>query len=80
MSAELETLDQLDGGDLPLKVVRTFFKDEASFQKGVLGLLRAGDIRLSLDGTEVPKWRWQQALSEQNVKASLTDQGAKRIA
>ena len=39
MSPELETLDQLQGGDLLLSVIRGLFLDHDSFVRGVAGVL-----------------------------------------
>lgn len=80
MSPELETLDQLQGGDLPPSVVRKLYPDNVRFLDGVLGLLRSGDVRLTdKNGRDVPEWRWGEALAEAGARLSLTDQGAKRI-
>ena len=46
MSPELETLDQLLSGDLPLSVVRIVYPDDERFILGVLGLLSDGEIQL----------------------------------
>ena len=88
MSAELETLDQLLGGDLSLKVIRNLYSDEENFRQGVLGLLSSGDVRLLMsDQTPVPGWRWaelfvaEKAINELwNMKLNLTAQGTRRIA
>jgi hypothetical protein len=88
MSPELETLDQLQGGDLPLKVVEALYPDAEAFRKGVLGLLSAGDVRLlTIDQTGVPTWRWTElfvggAVMKElgSMKLSITAQGARRIA
>jgi hypothetical protein len=81
MSPELETLDQLLGGDLPLATIRGLYPDDASFQRGVLGLLQEGDIALIADG-DVPQWRWRDVLAAipHGFILRLTEQGAKKIA
>ncbi len=84
MSPELETLDQLLGGDLPLPVVLDLFPDAAHAARGLSGLLATGDVRLvTTDGAEVPGWRHGQVLAEPGVlpgcRVSLTPAGARRI-
>jgi hypothetical protein len=86
MSPELETLDQLMGGDLPLAIVRGFFDDDSRFTRALLAMLDAGEVRLlATDGTELPRWRWRQVLSAavgetDNTGAllSVTEAGARR--
>jgi hypothetical protein len=84
MSPELEILDQLLGGDLPLSVVRSLFNDEGRFARGVLALLRIGEVRLlAADGREVPRWKWPEALGpgsdETEARLSITPAGASRV-
>ena len=84
VSPELETLDQLQGGDLPLVVVRDFFSDHDSFARGVAGLLAGGDVKLIHHGSEARSCEWTSLLSSVGQKdgpvLALTAQGAKRIA
>jgi hypothetical protein len=88
MSSELETLDQLLGGNLSLNVVRMLYPDEEAFSRGVLGLLSCGDVRLlATDGAEVPRWQWQELFVDGAIRGKLeqlqlqiTDQGIQRIA
>jgi hypothetical protein len=88
MSAELETLDQLLGGDLPLRVIRNLYADEEGFRQGILGLLSSGDVCLLMsDQTPVPRWRWAELFAADkvmhelgNMKLRLTAQGTRRIA
>jgi hypothetical protein len=55
MTPEIETLDQLLGGDLSLKIVRTLYPDANAFKRGVSGLVSCGDVRLlMIDQTAVP--------------------------
>lgn len=86
MSPELETLDQLLGGDLPLQLIRGLYPDDTAFSDGVLALLRTGDVQLLLDGAEVPRWRWRALFDAGDVDQELprlsltiTDQGACRV-
>jgi hypothetical protein len=88
MSSELETLDQLLGGDLPLTVIQAFYPDAGAFRQGVFGLLSSGDVRLlTIDKTGVPAWRWRELFVDGTVmndlgsmKLSITAQGASRVA
>ncbi len=87
LNPELETLDQLLGGDLSLAIVRQLFTSDENFLAGVHGLLAGGDVRLVTDdGSDVPNWRWRElfndgaALTElSKLTLALTEQGATRI-
>ena len=87
MSPELETLDQLQGGDLSLELVAKLFPSFDDFRRGVQGMLSSGDVVLTAqDGSEVPKWQWQELFRNQRVPGSvtqlrlrLTRQGSQRI-
>lgn len=46
MSPELEMLDQLLGGDLPVAVVRSFFDDDQRFVHAALVMLDTRKIKL----------------------------------
>jgi hypothetical protein len=60
-SAEIETLDQLLGGELPLAVIRQFYSDDAAFIRGILGLLDEGDVRIiAQDKSDVLEWQWRE--------------------
>jgi hypothetical protein len=83
MSPELETLDQLLGGDLPVSVIRDLFGDERQFARSVTAMLNAGELRLLTgDGEEVPRWQWREILNANALGARLriTQAGARRIA
>ena len=72
-SPELETLDQLLGGDLTLDVIRRVWSDDARFLLGVKGLVSSGDVQLlTRDGGEVPTWRWRQLFDDKSVLAELS--------
>jgi hypothetical protein len=87
MSSELETLDQLLGGDLPLKVVMQLYPDADAFRRGVLGLIADGDVcLLGADYTEVPHWRCRKLFAGdtemqemERMKLRITAQGVLRI-
>lgn len=88
MSPELETLDQLLGGDLSLTIVRNLYADAESFKRGVLGLLSSGDVRiLTIDQDDVPNWRWKELFVDGMVmkeldclRMTITAQGRRRVA
>jgi hypothetical protein len=86
MSPELEVLDQLLGGDLPLAVVHGLFASGERFARSVAAMLHAGEVRLYVEGVEVPRWRWGGVLAtarEQTGLASarlaITEAGARKI-
>ena len=87
LSPELETLDQLVGGDLQLAIIRRLYRDDAAFTRGVVGLLSSGDVCLvTNDGAHVPQWRWRELFVDgvavdqlSDLKLKITDQGARKI-
>jgi hypothetical protein len=84
MSPELEVLDQLLGGDLPLSIIFGLFPDKSRFVTGLTGLLRDGNVRLIADcGRELPQWQWRDVLGAPGtwptVRVTLTEAGARLI-
>ncbi len=87
MSPELETLDQLLGGDLALSIVRGLFPDAERFRRGITAMLDTGEVTLlDSDALTVPRWKHAEILSQpaghpelQSHRISLTDAGAARI-
>lgn len=81
MSPELETLDQLLGGDMPLPVIRQLYADQSSYEAGIIGLLSGGDVRLLHASQEIPRWQWKSALQTlvDQCTLSITTQGVERI-
>ncbi|WP_144054608.1 hypothetical protein [Rhodopirellula europaea] len=87
MSPELETLDQLQGGDLPLNTVRGLFKDAGHFRRSITSMLDAGDvILLDQESQTVPRWKHAEIFGQpaghstlQSYRLSLDDAGAARI-
>jgi hypothetical protein len=82
MSPELETFDQLLGGDLPLAVVRSIFPDGDRFVRAILAMLECKELRLLLsDGTDVPHWQRSTVLAavSDSARLALTPTGARRI-
>jgi len=71
MSPELETLNQLEGGDLPLTVIHGLYPDSTAFRRGVHGLLNCGEVQLMEDGSEVPQWRWRGLFDDGEVMERL---------
>jgi hypothetical protein len=88
MSPELETLDQLLGGDLPLPVIRDLFPDGGRFARAITAMLDAGEVRLlAQDGTEGPRWQWREVLAAasnqsgaNDYRLDITDAGGRWIA
>jgi hypothetical protein len=86
-SPELETLDQLLGGDLKLSVIRRVFQSDQRFVEGLGGLLRDGDVTLFADGVAVPEWKVRELFRDGAVLTSLpeyvlhlTEKGAQKVA
>ncbi len=83
MSLELETLDQLLGGEMPLTVIRSIYPSGERFRQALLGLLAGGDVELvDGDGGLVPHWNWRPSLEVVDacpLQLRLTDRGARRI-
>ncbi len=84
MSPELETLDQLLGGDMPVTLVRGLFENRQRFARAIAAMLDAGEVRLiDRDGTELPRWRWRKVLAGEtegaDLRLSITDEGARRV-
>jgi hypothetical protein len=88
MTPELETLDQLQGRDLPLEIILRLFPDADAFRRGVMGLIVCGDVcLLTVGGIEVPAWRHRELFVDglvmqemRNLKLSITAHGVGRIA
>ena len=86
MSLELEVLDQLEGGDLPLSVVASLFPDEAHARRAIAALMVAGEVDLSAEGAALAPWQLRD-LERQSTswredtrhRLALTDVGARRI-
>lgn len=81
MSPELETLDQLASGDLPISVIRSLFEDDNRFIRGITAMLAVGEIRLlDTTGESVPEWRWRDVLisGTDTSRLVITDKGARR--
>lgn len=72
-SSEMETLDQLLGGEKALSIIRQLYSSDESFTRGVLALLRNGDVRLlEPSRAEVAEWRWRSLFEEGEVLTALS--------
>ena len=85
MTPELETLDQLLGGDMALTTIRGLYPHDDACRDGILGLLRGGDVQLlGPDNLEIPRWRWPALFANDKAWSGLvlrlTEQGLARIA
>ena len=86
-SPEVETLDQLLGGDMLLSLIRQVFPSDERFIQGIAGLLQDGDVVLFDEGAEVPDWMVRALFRDGEVLVSLdrytlhlTVAGARKIA
>jgi hypothetical protein len=68
---ELETLDQLVGGDMALSVIRQVFPTDDGFVQGIFGLLQQGDVVLVAHGAVVPEWQVRVLFREKQVLGEL---------
>jgi hypothetical protein len=87
MAPELETLDQLLGGDLPPAVIRGLFETDDRFARAIAAMLRDAEVRLRVDGVDVPRRRWREVLAAActpsgptGARLEITDAGVRRIA
>lgn len=72
MLPELETSDQLPGGEMPLPVIRGLYRYDSRFDAGLSALLQAGEARLvDQDGEEVPRWSWRELLADLGAWVTL---------
>jgi hypothetical protein len=86
-SPELETLDQLLACDMRLDIIAQLFPSSDAFIKGILGLLSCGDVNLlSVDGVEIPEWRWRELFRDaaslqelKGLKLRVTPQGTRKV-
>jgi hypothetical protein len=81
---ELELVDQLLGGDMPHRLVCTFFRDEAHARRVLAVYISRGVVVLSEESGELPAWRSQEILRSpqplvgyEKTRVGLTDKGAK---
>jgi hypothetical protein len=83
-SPELELLDQLLGGDMPLSAIHKIFSDEARFSRALSAQLASGEIRLiTINGTDIPDWKRSDVLADPSAWSglliSLTLIGSRRV-
>jgi hypothetical protein len=86
-SPEMETLDQLLGGDQKLSVLRQVFPSDQRFVQGIAGLLRDGDVLLLAEGVQVAEWQVRTLFRHGEVLSTLdryalhlTHKGAQKTA
>jgi hypothetical protein len=83
-ATELETLEQLQGGDLPLATIRSLYDSQYHFFRAMTAMLHTGQLRLIESGTDVAQYRWQSVLrnpdsQNSNVWVAITDEGARHL-
>ncbi len=87
MSPEIEVLDQLLGGDLPLNVIAGLFPDLHRCRRALAAMLEGGEVRmLNAEGRPIPPWRYRELEGIPSFWAkgtpyrlSITDVGAARV-
>ncbi len=87
ISPELEVLDQLSGGDLPLNVIAGLFVEPVHCRTAVAAMLSDGQVQiLTPDGIAIPAWKYRELEHEPDFwgssttyRLSITERGAKRI-
>lgn len=90
MNPELDFLDQLPGGNMPLAVLLRLIPSIARARHAIHALLAGDEIRLiGTDGAQLQPWQWQ-ALSRASdsdwrraaadLTVTLTPKGAERVA
>ena len=87
MTPEIEVLDQLEGGDLPLSEVVSLFPNEEDARRAIVAMVAAGELRL-LDVKGVALLPWQLRELERQPgpwradtrhRVSITDAGSHRF-
>ena len=86
MSPELDTLDQLLGGDLPLSTIRRNFRDDRRFAHAIVEMLNDGQVILrTAAGETVAPWQWRvlvEGITDESAAShwlSLTPAGARYV-
>ena len=87
MSPELETLDQLLGGDMSVSAIVAIYPSPDDCRSGLLGLLAAGDVRLlTPERLEAAEYEWRALFSQQDwiqalndYRLSITQEGTSKI-
>ena len=87
MSPELETLDQLLTGEMPLQIIRRFFADDESFKTSITRMVENEDIVLQDEnGEPIRKWQLRELMSLPGTstilqnRIAITENGVRRIA
>jgi hypothetical protein len=87
MTQELEVLDQLLGGDLPLNVIAGLFPDREHCQRAIAKMFQAGQILiLDSSGNPIAFWRFRELKAQPETWAvgtqyrlSITEAGSQLI-
>jgi hypothetical protein len=87
VSVEIEVLDQLLGGDMPLSVVVSLFPDEAYARRAIVAMLTDGELALrdpdglTLSLSQVRELERQPSPWNRHTqyRLALTDAGARRL-
>jgi hypothetical protein len=87
MSPEIDVLDQLLGGDMPLGVVASLFPDEADARRAIVAMLAVGELAIfDAEGAALSPWQvgelqrqpgsWRE---DTQYRLTITDKGARRV-
>src|ERR1700681_486997 len=87
IAPELETLDQLLGGAMPIHIIRGLFPDSDRCHRALDAMMRTGDVELlDRDGRVVPYWRFREMTADVSFwdtdsvhRLAITDKGVRRI-
>ena len=87
MPPELEALDQLQGGDLPLRVIAALFPNEAHARRAIAAMLAAGEFTLlDTEGAALSSWQLRELErqpgswhADTQHRLAITAKGARRI-
>jgi len=87
MTPEIEVLDQLLGGDLPLNVIAGLFPSLSLCQTALSSMVLDGQVNvLDPSGSVIPAWRLRELWAEceswragTEYRVTVTDEGARRV-
>jgi hypothetical protein len=85
MSPELDVIEQLAGGDLPLPIICGLFDEDDRAKRALANYISKGVVLFISDREGVlPRWKCEEILRQAvhldrhtEVRVSLTDKGAK---
>ena len=87
MTPELEVLEQILDGDLPMNVIADLFSDLDHCRDAIGAMLKEDEVHV-VDATRqpIPEWRYRELASTTDFwsvgtryRLSITDKGAQRI-